>query len=130
MQRFAWCVLACAAPFGVDESELFRCVARNGDVSIQDVPCDADSRLTKTIAVPHATAHREGRPKAMKAAKIKKPTTVKRTPVASDARARRRDACEAARAERDRKLDALGLGRTFDQLRSLDDEVQTRCKGL
>lgn len=130
MQRFAWCVLACVSPLTADAAELFRCVARNGDVSIQDVPCDADSRLTKTIAVPDATAHKERRPKTMKRAKAKHTASNKRTPIKSDARERRRQDCEAARAGREQALDTLGLERTFDQLRTLDDRVHEHCKGL
>ena len=66
----------------------------------------------------------------MKRAKAKHTASNKRTPIKSDARERRRQDCEAARAGREQALDTLGLERTFDQLRTLDDRVHEHCKGL
>ncbi|HEY4529761.1 MAG TPA: hypothetical protein VIG97_05455 [Luteimonas sp.] len=38
------------------------------------------------------------------------------------------DACQAARARREKTLQRVGLKRTFDLLRKLDDEVWAACR--
>lgn len=133
MQRFAWivCWWACSSP--VAAAELFRCVTAAGEVSYQDAPCGEGSRLTKTIDVPAASSGA-----SRSSAKARKPARARSPPIAGgaqgnrrrDGRSRQRESCLAARAERDRKLEALGLNRTFEHLRALDDKVRRVCKDL
>lgn len=133
MQRFAWYIVLSMLPGFASAAELFRCVAADGAVSYQDTPCEAGSRLTKTIAVPEARAEeRVVKAKSAKAAKAKAPKAARggTKPAKTDKRDRQRQACFAARAEEQRMLDKLGLERTFEQLRSLGDKVQAACKGL
>ena len=133
MQRFAWCFVLSMLPGATCAAELLRCVAADGAVSYQDTPCEAGSRLTKTIVVPEARAEeRVVKSKPAKAAKAKAPRSVRggaKAPKA-DKRDRQRQACVAARAEEQRVLDKLGLERTFEQLRALGDKVRAACKGL
>jgi hypothetical protein len=89
--------------------------------------------LTKTIAVPEAREEeREVKTKPAKTAKAKASKSARggAKPARTDKRDRQRQACAAARAEEQRVLDKVGLERTFEQLRSLGDKVQTACKGL
>ena len=133
MQRIAWCFVLAMAPGSACAAELLRCVAADGAVSYQDTPCDAGSRLTKTIAVPEARAEEKVvKSKAAKSVKAKasKSGQGSARAGASDKRDRQRQACVAARAEEQRVLDGLGLERTFEQLRTLGDKVQAACKGL
>lgn len=133
MQRFAWCLVLSTAPGWVLAAELMRCVTADGAVSYQDKPCDAGSRLTKTIAVPEAREEeREVKTKPAKTAKAKAPKSARGGGKAArtDKRDRQRQTCAAARAEEQRVLDKVGLERTFEQLRSLGDKVQSACKGL
>lgn len=141
MQRIAWILGLFAAASPVLGAELFRCIDPAGGVSWQDAPCGAGSRLTKTLDVPEAP-RATGPPDASSKARIAKSkrsdtagNAPGRTPPGTgvatrDGRTRQREGCKAARAERDRKLEALGLSRTFEQLRTLDDRVRAACKDL
>jgi hypothetical protein len=139
MQRFAW--MGCVGWIGLlvsecaTAAELFRCETPAGAVSYQDVPCAAGSRLTKTIEVPGVAG--EGERGATKQSKKAKPTTRSKgakassaRPAKADGKTRQRQACAEAKVERDRVLEGLGLERTFEHLRALDDRVQAVCKGL
>jgi hypothetical protein len=139
MQRVAWIIGLLAASSPALGSELFRCIDPAGAVTWQDRPCGAGSRLTKTIAVAEADRQADGASAGSSKATVAKPKASKstgRTTAGStggakrDSRARQRERCKAARAERDRKLEALGLSRTFEQLRALDDNVRAVCKDL
>ncbi|MGO4549871.1 DUF4124 domain-containing protein [Lysobacter sp. 2RAF19] len=134
MQRFAWCFVLSIAPGLSCAAELSRCVAADGAVSYQDTPCEAGSRLTKTIAVPEI-APAQAQVAKSKPAKAGKGSAQKSAlggakPAKGDKRNRQRQACAAARAEEERVLAGLGLERTFEQLRALGDKVHAACKGL
>ena len=141
------CSVACVASMAfasveVCASTLFRCVAQDGAVAYQDVPCGGDTVLTRTIPV----AAEPGGGEAGAKKKTKKQTSRKATAgaagqqatasaaIASSSvrgeRAKRRDACRAARESREAALARMGLRRTFEQLRALDDRVHDVCKGL
>ncbi len=134
MQRFALSFVLSMAPALACATELLRCVAADGAVSYQDTPCEAGSRLTKTIAVPEAPHAQERvvKSKSAKGAKAQAPKIDRggAKPGKGDKRNRQRQACAAARAEEQRILDGAGLERTFEQLRTLGDKVQAACKGL
>jgi hypothetical protein len=146
MQRVAWILGLFAMAPPVLAAELFRCIDPAGGVTWQDAPCGAGTRLTKTLEVPRAAESDDatGPSATAKGAKSRrgessgrsnrsstgiagagKPNAAKR-----DSRARQRENCKTARAERDRKLEALGLTRTFEQLRALDDKVRAVCRDL
>ena len=115
-------------------SELFRCVAADGGVAWQDVPCETGSRLSRTVPIPVEQGRDVGQQVAEKKAKAaKRPTPTSRnnsTRVRPGARSQARANCAKAREERERVLAQVGLARTFEQLRALDDRVYDACKGL
>jgi len=113
-------------------SELFRCVAADGGVAWQDVPCETGSRLSRTVPIPVEQGPDVGQHVAEKKAKAaKRPTpTSRNTRARPSARSQARDNCAKAREERERVLAQVGLARTFEQLRALDERVYDACKGL
>lgn len=125
------------ASVNVCASTLFRCVAQDGAVAYQDVPCSGDTTLTRTIPiVGEAGGGEAGAKKKVKkqaSGKAKAGTSAKQAAASTSVRgerAKRRDACRAAREKREATLAQLGLRRTFEQLRQFDDRVHDACKGL
>ena len=117
----------------VDAATLFRCVAQDGAVAYQDVPCEGDSVLTRTLPIMNAAGAGEVGPrktvsrKAPTGGSSKQAAAVR--PIRGE-RAKQRDACQAARKARDAKLAHLGLRRTFEHLQALDVRVYEACRGL
>jgi hypothetical protein len=129
-------------------AELYRCVADGGAVSFQDVPCPGSSQLSRTIPIlvdpgrsdadgglrsqsPSGT----GTPAKATQAKGKpgpaaRPGRSRSASKSNGTRSKHRAACSMARKDRDVALDRLGLNRTFEKLRALEDQVQEACKGL
>ena len=136
------CRFACAASMAFASmdacaSTLFRCVAQDGAVAYQDVPCGGDTVLTRTIPVVGEAGGGEAGTKKKGAKQVPRKAeagTTRKQNFASTSvrgeRAKRRDACRAAREKREATLAQLGLRRTFEQLRALDDRVHDVCKGL
>ena len=138
------CGFACAASMAFASmdacaSTLFRCVAQDGAVAYQDVPCGGDTVLTRTIPVVDEAGGGEAGTKKRGAKQGKGPRTAEADTTRKQAtastsvrgeRAKRRNACRTAREKRDARLAQLGLRRTFEQLRALDDRVHDVCKGL
>ena len=136
------CGFACAlsmafASMDACASTLFRCVAQDGAVAYQDVPCGGDTVLTRTIPVVGEAGGGEAGNKKRGAKQVPRKAgagTIRKQATASPSvrgeRAKRRDACRTAREKRDARLAQLGLRRTFEQLRALDDRVHDVCKGL
>jgi len=114
-------------------AEIHRCVSGDGSVSYQDVACDGGSRLSRTIEVRAdagavvAPKHSASTAKASKPSKSRHATSDK---AKSTTRSAQRATCATARKTRDANLRRLGLNRTFDQLRALDDAVGEACRGL
>lgn len=123
------------APAALAQGVIYKCADAKGHVTYQNAPCapDAEVRAARPYVDP-------GYNPAL-AAKVEADRR------AVEAR-RRRDAqggtgyrlgqpnpvpakvlrCRAAKAERERILAAVGLKRTFDLLRRLDDDVYEACK--
>jgi hypothetical protein len=114
-------------------AEIHRCVAGDGTVSYQDVACDGGSRHSRTIAV-RVDAGGVAAPKhsatTAKTSKTSKSRPAKSDKAKSAGRSAQRATCATARKTRDANLRRLGLNRTFDQLRALDDAVGEACRGL
>lgn len=128
-------------PATATAQQVYKCV-KGQDVSYQSAPCDATHTLAKQWEAtpdPEPTAEeiyrREARHKqdAAESAQLRRAAGTlrsrsigrnsSRTAVsAADAR------CNAAKERRARKLEAVGLKRTFDLLRKLDDAVNNACK--
>lgn len=128
-------VLAGNAP-AVASGTVVKCLDAGGQIIFTSTGCPDGTRLAATYeAEPDAVltpAARRGRtrneatptaaprPRARSAPRTAGPRSgSKRDP----ARAR----CQAARDKRDRTLERVGLKRTFDLLRRLDDEVRAAC---
>lgn len=133
--RFAVGLAFAIAMPQVIAADLFRCVAADGGVSWQDAPCAEGSRLSRAVPIlvestpePKKTAKR-ARPQAV-SAPSQRPAASRSTRGSSGVRSQRRIECEAARKQHAAAIERLGLKRTFDQLRALDDQVQEACKGL
>lgn len=131
-------VLIACAPATAAQS-LHKCVDRNGKVSYQSQPCAAGSRTSWVRdATPEPPPSPERRA-AMRREKARR--EVESEYLAGLARRRRGagaghtistladpDACAAARQHRDKTLERVGLDRTFDLLRRLDDQVARACR--
>lgn len=123
------------APAG-NAQQIHKCV-KDREVSYQSAPCDAGQSLVKQWdAMPESGPDHNQDSRRQGAAKSAQPRRV-----AGERRARygscagnkssvnaadRR--CNAAKARREAKLISVGLKRTFDLLRKLDDAVYEACK--
>ena len=111
------------------------CEDGRGHRTYQDAPCGRDGRSvgSRSYAIashdPALAAHRraieaemdrrnrgDGRVRIVRTPAARKPAAV--------------DPCRAAKAKRQAELKRVGLKRTFDLLRRLDDEVWDVCKGF
>lgn len=132
-------VLSCGA---VSAQSVQRCVAPNGTVSYQDAPCAAGSRTSgswdarpEPAPTPEQLRQRELQRQQARAESdfLSRRAGTDRLDRGSPRVARiPQDAgkarCDAARAQRERTLDMVGLKRTFDLLRKLDEQVREACR--
>lgn len=132
-------LLGLLLPVAVHAGDIHRCVDRRGHVSLQSAPCAAHQRLTRrtTVEPGRADAAIEAR-NARIAAEMDRRNRANATQRAysnadwSPRRAtpsqQRTAGCAAARSHRDLVLRQVGLRRTFDLLRHLDDQVYRACR--
>jgi hypothetical protein len=109
---------------------VYRCVGKDGAVSLQSQHCSSSQRETRAVyAPPDAT-----RPVVRSAVVAPAPTAVAdygfSQPAVDDQRNRERAACAAAKATRETVLAQVGLKRTYDLLHRLDLAVWEACKNL
>lgn len=145
-----WAVLAVAMclsvpAWGQQVGELRKCALPNGSVSFQQEPCAPGSRQVSsrsyvaeaplTAEQVRARAAREQAGRAESADLSRRAGTVRGRDVGRGggtlhrvALARDDDACQRARAHREQTLAAVGLKRTYDLLRALNDEVAKACR--
>lgn len=134
-------LLAAAVP--ASAQQVYKCV-KGKDVSYQSQPC-ADSAPVKAwdaTPEPSPSAYELQRRHNAKLQAERDSAYLRRLAgrenLASGSRpvgaaipvrdAKNQTACEAAKLQRKKVLDAVGLNRTFDLLRSLDDAVNKACK--
>lgn len=125
--------------------ELRKCISPGGAVSFQQQPCAAGSRQASSrpyVSEPAPTAEqsraRTAREQAARAesAELSRRAgtsgqyralagsgTLHRVAIAKDDAA-----CQRARRHRDETLERVGLKRTYDLLRALNDEVARACR--
>lgn len=125
--------------------ELRKCVSPGGAVSFQQQPCAAGSRQASSrsyAAEPAPTAEqiraramREQAARAESAELSRRAGTAGHHGVATAAGTLHRvtiakddAACQRARRDRDKTLERVGLKRTYDLLRALNDEVVRACR--
>jgi len=119
---------------------VYKCVGARNTVSYQSSPCGAQQSMARIYeAVPDTASdiawsrHQQRKAAADAAALSRMAGTDGQT--ASWSRTsghidQRRAQCESAMANRDEVLERIGLARTFDLLRQLDENVRAACKGL
>ena len=139
----AGCVLLSwllAAALPVAAQTVQKCIAANGHVTLTSEACGAGERLAGsydaapepvTAGTAAAAGTRGGSRAPARASRTGMATrgTSARVRTATTTRARvQADRCQAARDRRERTLARVGLKRSFDLLRKLDDEVWAACR--
>jgi hypothetical protein len=125
-------VLLFTAAFSANAQAIYKCVGAKGAVSYQSIPCTSGATAARTInyvAAPPTLAPRAPYVAPRPAPIAYRPTSAYASPT-YDERAKRKANCQAAKDSREATLDRVGLSRTFDLLRQLDDDVALACKGL
>lgn len=121
--------------------QVYKCV-KGKDVSYQSAPCDANQKVVRQWDAtpdpePSAEAIRQRQLKSQReqaesarlgrAAVADRPRTV-RSERGSGRSRPSVSRCDTAKSRREAKLKAVGLKRTFDLLRKLDDAVNEACR--
>jgi hypothetical protein len=125
-------ILLLVAPPGKAQ-QVYKC-AKSGDVSYQSAPCDGSQRLLKqwqAAPEPPTGDPRHGRAKPGRDDAGAKPRARRRSESRAGTRSQTSAAgnrCGAAKAHREAKLASIGLKRSFDLLRKLDDAVHEACR--
>ena len=129
---------ACAIT-GAHDRTLRKCVAANGAVSIQNEPCPAKAKTawvrgTEPEVVTAETLRRQAGIRRQQEANSRYLSRLAGTDrtngggyTTSTASESQRAACERAKRHRQSVLDQVGLKRTHDLLRALDQEVYRAC---
>lgn len=126
---YACLLLACASPAAAES--LNRCIARDGAVSYQALPCATTARLDRVVEyrpdpVTSISTARQGPPRVAAPAPIPRSRHL-RTPRAQRAAATAAQRCRAARERREAALQRLGLKRRYAQLSQLDADLRAAC---
>lgn len=134
------------APVWAQQSgELRKCVLPDGTLSFQQAPCDPGSRQLSSRSYvsepPPTTEQMRARAAREKAGRIESAELSRRAGTAPGrgggtgggimhrvAIAKDDVACQRARLRREQRLEAVGLKRTYDLLRALNDEVARACR--
>lgn len=117
--------------------QVYKCV-KDKDVSYQSAPCDATQTVARqwdATPDPEPSGEDARRREHAESMRPSRATGMQRTRSASTSRQRNHGTrkpgmspCDAAKARREAKLNAVGLKRTFDLLRRLDETVHQACK--
>ncbi|HET6784346.1 MAG TPA: hypothetical protein VFH12_10965 [Pseudoxanthomonas sp.] len=125
-----FCISFIIAP--ANAQQVYKCV-KGKDVSYQSAPCDGTQTLLKRWeAAPEPeppaieSGHRQPQRRRSEGNSRPSRSSGSRTRTTSSIDAGNR--CRAAKARREAKLASVGLKRTFDLLRKLDDAVHEACK--
>jgi len=142
------CIAAAFQPGTANAQTLYKCASRTGN-SYQQAPCAASSRTIESMDIapeppPSAAQLAQRQRKAEQdraesaflshlAGTDQLPASYRPAHYAASPRVTRsrmsNDACKGAKAARKSTLQAVGLSRTYDLLRRLDEEVSTACAG-
>ncbi|MBJ6984678.1 DUF4124 domain-containing protein [Luteimonas sp. MC1750] len=128
-----FCLMCCGAPAAAQTVQ--KCVGSDGHVTLTSEACGAGQRLAARYdavpePMPAAASAAAGRQETDRQGRRGVQRTVARRGTGRATAGSRpgADRCEAARARRERTLQRVGLKRTFDLLRKLDDEVRAACR--
>jgi hypothetical protein len=124
-----------AAPLAGGDDLLRKCLAADGTASYQNTPCPPDQSIAWEREIdrrePLSPAQLREQQARLQAANTPAPRAAAAPRTVRAAPPTRRpaaDPCAAAREKRRKTLDEVGLARTFDLLRRLDDEVARACR--
>jgi hypothetical protein len=112
-------------------SVLYKCVARDSTIVYQDQACEPADQWTGRTEYPNSVSrdgHREYAPNNDGQQRV-----IYNAPIpvlVSDASEVRRARCSDSKARREAVLRDIGLDRTFDLLRQLDEMVSEACRAL
>lgn len=135
-RSIAGCVLAilvCTAPGSAGAATVYTCVGPDGTRTHGSQPCAAGQRTAAerpfvrdptTLTTPRAT---KAAPTAQRKAPVPR-SDITSSPSRKPLIDKKRERCERAKANREATLERVGLKRTFDLLRRLDDEVHAACR--
>jgi hypothetical protein len=112
---------------------LYRCIGADGQVSYQDVACDAGRRTDRIIAFTPdpvvAVVADRGRTVPGKRTGERRRQAPRRGVGARTGQPTRSEDCRRAKSRRTAQLEQLGLKRTFDDLSRIDAAVRSVCNG-
>jgi len=121
------CVIALSCAHAAAQN-VYKCVAASGVVSYQSAPCEHGAREAARWDAPPDPPSRLHQSVSSQERHASEPRFT-RTGSAHIARnAAKPSACEAAKVNRDRTLERVGLKRTFDLLSRLDEQVRNACR--
>ena len=121
------CVIALSCTHAAAQN-VYKCVAADGVVSYQSAPCEHGAREAARWDAPPDPPSRLHQSVSSQERPASGPRFM-RTGSAHIARnAAKPSACEAAKVNRDRTLERVGLKRTFDLLSRLDEQVRNACR--
>jgi hypothetical protein len=110
---------------------VYKCVGKGGAASFQSAPCPVSARTERTIsAIPDPVQPRAAPYVAQQPTYNSYAGPATYVATGYDERAQRKANCQYVKDQREATLDRVGLNRTFDLLRKLDDDVARACKGL
>ncbi len=125
-------------PAGLRAETIYKCVGAKGSLSYQSQPCPASARraTAKVYGAIYEDPAAERRVEQIRREMDARSREFRRAPSRYRSggsyaqRDRQRSDCDAAKANRERKLETVGMSRNFDLLRQLDDQVARTCKNL
>ena len=133
MGKFSLACVALLVLQPVHAQSVYKCVDVGGNVSYQSAPCRVGQQVTATYAATPDPPQRQvysSSSSSFSSTTTQQTTNVSPSSDASTDRTVRRAQCNAAKARREQVLESVGLSRTFDLLRQLDESVYEACKGL
>lgn len=108
---------------------VYRCVTKDGAVSLQSRRCAAGQHETRSVYAPPDVERPSAVVVPRAAAAVVSGYSLSQPP-RDDERDHKRAACQRARATRESALAAVGLNRTYDLLQRLDSMVRDACKDV
>ena len=127
---WAWGLVLALACTHASAQSVHKCVAKGGTVSYQSAPCE---KGTREAAQWEAPPDPPSKPERARSAGSERTGKTQAYPVRTGSshivrNTARPSTCDAAKANRDRTLERVGLKRNFDLLSRLDEQVRNACR--
>lgn len=131
MRKYFTVVLLAAFAMPATAQVVYKCVGKGGKVEYTSFPCGKHQKTVKAVTAVPEPVRRYPQPAQPPVAS--QPYAGQSNnfyaPAAPTQREIAQQKCQSAKEWRQIELDRLGLRRTFDILRQLDDYVAQQCKG-